>query len=197
MDVAYALLSPVHWHWFYAICGIFILLSKIISVINFGRFEDDIFFKFYRNFSIYNTLFLFTSSTMVFAELIIFTNILLTVITGLAIPKVAKKSPKDLLESSMESESFLLFEEESSKQIEVLTEEIVNNFLEEVINNFFEEIEVSTEEIEVSTQEINHFVEKVEASTEEIVYVSVEEITEESSTEIDGETLTTTIPPPS
>merc|ERR1712189_69522 len=154
--------------------------------------------------SIYNTLFLFTSSTMVFAELIIFTNILLTVISGLAIPKVAKKSPKGLLESSMESESFLLFEEESSKQIEVLTEEIVNNFLEEVINNFFEEIEVSveeievsTEEIEVSTQEINHFVEKVEASTEEIVYVSVEEITEESSTEIDGETLTTTIPPPS
>merc|ERR1712221_21322 len=122
--------------------------------------------------SIYNTLFLFTSSTMVFAELIIFTNILLTVISGLAIPKVAKKSPKGLLESSMESESFILFEEESSKQIEVLTEEIVNNFLEEVINNFFEE---------------------VEASTEEIVYVSVEEITEESSTEIDGETLTTTI----
>merc|ERR1712189_42106 len=133
--------------------------------------------------SIYNTLFLFTSSTMVFTGLIIFTNILLTVITGLAIPKVAKKSPKGLLESSMESESFILFEEESSKQIEVLTEEIVNNFLEE--------------EIEVSTQEINHFVEKVEASTEEIVYVSVEEITEESSTEIDGETLTTTIPPPS
>merc|ERR1712189_105653 len=126
--------------------------------------------------SIYNTLFLFTSSTMVFAELIIFTNILLTVISGLAIPKVAKKSPKGLLESSMESESFILFEEESSKQIEVLTEEVVNNF--------FEEIEVSTEEIEVSTQEINHFVEKVEASTEEIVYVSVEEITEESSTEI-------------
>merc|ERR1712189_60259 len=119
--------------------------------------------------SIYNTLFLFTSSTMVFAELTIFTNILLTVITGLAIPKVAKKSPKDLLESSMESESFILFEEESSKQIEVLTEEIVNNFLEEVINIFLEEIEVST-------QEINHFVEKVEASTEEIVYVSVEEI---------------------
>merc|ERR1712189_18123 len=155
--------------------------------------------------SIYNTLFLFTSSTMVFAELIIFSNILLTVISGLAIPKVAKKSPKDLLESSMESESFLLFEEESSKQIEVLTEEIVNNFLEEVIKKFIEEIEVlteeievsaekievSTEEIEVSTQEINHFVEKVEASTEEIVYVTVEEITEESSTEIDGETLTT------
>ena len=96
----------------------------------------------------------------------------------------------------MESESFLLFEEESSKQIGALTEEIVNNFLEEVINNFFEEIEVSTEEIEVSTQEINHFVEKVEASTEEIDYVSVEEITEESSTEIDGEILTTTITPP-
>merc|ERR1712189_95776 len=126
--------------------------------------------------SIYNTLFLFTSSTMFFAGLIIFTNILLTVITGLAIPKVATQSPKDLLESSIESESFL--------------------FLEEVINNFFEEIEVSTEEIEVSTQEINYFVEKVEASTEEIVYVSVEEITEESSTEIDGETLTTTLTPP-
>ena len=90
---------------------------------------------------------------MVFAVFIIFTNILLTIVTGLAIPKVAKKSPKDLLESSMESESFLLFEEESSKQIEVLTEEIVNNFLEEVINNFVEEIEVSTEEIEVSTDE--------------------------------------------
>merc|ERR1712111_58772 len=137
--------------------------------------------------SIYNTLFHFTSSTMFFAGLIIFTNILLTVITGLAIPKVAKKSPKDLLESSMESESFLLFEKESSKQIEVSMEEIVENFLEEVISNFFEEIEAST-------QEINYFVEKIEASTEEIVYVSVEEITEESSTEFDGEILTTTNP---
>merc|ERR1719300_862048 len=117
---------------------------------------------------------------MIFAGLIIFTNILLTVITGLAIPKVAKKSPKDLLESSMESESFLLFEDESSKHIEVSMEEIVNNFLEEVINNFVEEIEVSTEEI------FNDFVEKV--------YVSVEEITEESSTEFDGEILTTTNP---
>merc|ERR1712029_772364 len=144
--------------------------------------------------SLYNTLFLFTSSTMVFAGLIIFTNILLTVITGLAIPKVVKKSPKNLLESSMESESFLLFEEESSKQFEVSTEKIVNNFLEEVINNFVEEIEVSTEGIEVLTQEINNFVEKVEASTEEIVNVSVEEITEESSTEFDGEILTTTNP---
>merc|ERR1712221_48717 len=104
--------------------------------------------------SIYNTFFLFTYSTMVFAGLIIFTNILLTVITGLAIPKVAEESPKDLLESSMESESFLLFEEESSKQIEVSMEEIVNNFLEELINNFVEEVEVSTEEIEVSTEEI-------------------------------------------
>merc|ERR1712029_85488 len=142
--------------------------------------------------SIYNTLFHFTSSTMFFAGLIIFTNILLTVITGLAIPKVAKKSSKYLLESSMESESFLLFEEESSKQIEVSMEEIVNNFLEEVINDFVEEIEVSTEEIEVTIQEINYFVEKVEASTEEIVNVSVEEITEESSTDFDGEILTTT-----
>merc|ERR1712189_36865 len=113
--------------------------------------------------SIYNTLFMFTSSTMVFAGLIIFTNILLTVITGLAIPKVAKKSPKDLLESPIESESFLLFEEESLKQ----TEEIVNNFLEELINNFDEEIEVSTEEIEVSEEEINYFIKKVEDSTEE------------------------------
>ena len=161
---------------------------KIISDVNFGRFEDDIFFKCFRDFSIYNTLFLFTSSKMVFAGLIIFTNTLLTVITGLAIPKVVKRSPKDLLESSMESESFLLFEEESSKQFEVSTEKIVNNFLEEVINNFVEEIEVSTEEI------FNDFVEKVEASTEEIVYVSVEEITEESSTEFDGEILTTTNP---
>ena len=79
---------------------------------------------------------------MVFVVFIIFTNILLPIVTGLAIPKVAKK---DLLESSMESESFLLFEEESSKQIEVLTEEIViDDFLEEVVNNFVEEITVST-----------------------------------------------------
>ena len=66
-------------------------------------------------------------------------------------------------------QSFLLFEEESSKQIEVSTEEIVNNFLEELINNFVEEIEVSTEEI-------NYFIKKVEDSTEEIVQVSVEDI---------------------
>merc|ERR1712029_1063175 len=118
--------------------------------------------------SLYNTLFLFTSSTMVFAGLIIFTNTLLTVITGLAIPKVVKKSPKDLLESSMESESFLLFEEESSKQFEVSTEKIVNNFLEEVINNFVEEIEVSTEEIEVSTDEIEVSTDEIKVSTQEI-----------------------------
>merc|ERR1719481_2570163 len=76
---------------------------------------------------------------MVFAGLIIFTNTLLTVITGLAIPKLVKRSPKDLLESSMESESFLLFEEESSKQIEVSTEEVTFDFVEA--------IEASTEAI--------------------------------------------------